>query len=92
MILKTLCVLLLCFHLSFSDVYMHWPRGSNNRLDERSANRNNANRLFDSQVSYDVLQHIIDPNLIRITIEVDTMLEIKKPLEELTVKMTSITW
>ena len=37
-------------------------------------------------------QHIIDPNLIRITIEVDTMLEIKKPLEELTVKMTSITW
>ncbi len=33
-----------------SDVYMHNPRGSNNRLNERSANRNNANRLFDSQV------------------------------------------
>ena len=30
---------------------MHSPRGSNNRLNERSANRDNANRLFDSQVS-----------------------------------------
>ena len=33
------------------DVYMHNPRGSNNRLNEQSANRNNANRVFDSQVS-----------------------------------------
>lgn len=33
------------------DIYMHNPRGSNNRLNERSANRNNANRCFDSQVS-----------------------------------------
>lgn len=32
------------------DTYMHNPRGSNNRLNERSANRDNANRLFDSQV------------------------------------------
>lgn len=32
------------------DVYMHNPRGSNNRLNERSANRNNGNRMFDSQV------------------------------------------
>jgi len=31
------------------DVYMHNPRGSNNRLNEKSANRNNGNRLFDSQ-------------------------------------------
>jgi len=31
------------------DVYMHNPRGSNNRLNERSANRNNGNRMFDSQ-------------------------------------------
>ena len=30
---------------------MHNPRGSNNRLNEKSANRDNANRLFDSQVS-----------------------------------------
>lgn len=32
-----------------ADVYMHNPRGSNNRLNERSANRNNGNRMFDSQ-------------------------------------------
>jgi len=28
---------------------MHNPRGSNNRLNERSANRNNGDRMFDSQ-------------------------------------------
>ena len=32
-----------------ADVYLHNPRGNNNRCDERSNNRNNANRLFDSQ-------------------------------------------
>lgn len=31
------------------DVYMHNPRGSNNKLNEVSNNRANANRLFDSQ-------------------------------------------
>eukprot|EP01083_Nonionella_stella_P281752 958847_1 len=31
------------------DCYLHYFRGSNNRLNEASANRNNANRLFDSQ-------------------------------------------
>lgn len=31
------------------DVYFHNPRGSNNRLNEQSAERANANRLFDSQ-------------------------------------------
>eukprot|EP00485_Elphidium_margaritaceum_P001828 CAMPEP_0202695168 /NCGR_PEP_ID=MMETSP1385-20130828/8826_1 /ASSEMBLY_ACC=CAM_ASM_000861 /TAXON_ID=933848 /ORGANISM="Elphidium margaritaceum" /LENGTH=741 /DNA_ID=CAMNT_0049351143 /DNA_START=90 /DNA_END=2315 /DNA_ORIENTATION=+ len=31
------------------DCYLHTCRGSNNRLNEQSANRNNANRLFDSQ-------------------------------------------
>ena len=31
------------------DVYLHNPRGNNNRCDERNNNRNNANRLFDSQ-------------------------------------------
>ena len=34
----------------FADTYMHNPRGSNNRLNERSANRANGNRMFDSQV------------------------------------------
>lgn len=33
-----------------ADVYMHNPRGSNNRLNEKSATRTNGNRLFDSQV------------------------------------------
>ncbi|XP_072175305.1 protein DD3-3-like [Diadema setosum] len=32
-----------------ADVYLHNPRGSNNRLNEQSANRQNANRAFDSQ-------------------------------------------
>ena len=39
--------------LSFSeaDVFLHNPRGSNNRLNGADANRKNNNRLFDSQVS-----------------------------------------
>ena len=32
-----------------ADVYMHNPRGSNDRNCEKNANRQNANRLFDSQ-------------------------------------------
>jgi hypothetical protein len=32
-----------------ADVYMHNPRGSNNRCDRRTNDRANANRLFDSQ-------------------------------------------
>jgi len=39
----------LCAVLVSGDVYMHMPRGSNNRLNEQSANRANGNRLFDSQ-------------------------------------------
>ena len=39
---------LLCRSVN-ADVYLHNPRGNNNRCDERSNNRNNANRLFDSQ-------------------------------------------
>lgn len=35
--------------LANGDVYMHNPRGSNDRNCERNANRNNGNRLFDSQ-------------------------------------------
>ena len=30
------------------DVYMHNPRGSNDRNCERNVNRNNGNRLFDT--------------------------------------------
>lgn len=32
-----------------ADCYLHYFRGSNNRLNEANANRDNANRLFDSQ-------------------------------------------
>ena len=32
-----------------ADIYIHNPRGSNNKLNEVSNNRQNANRLFDSQ-------------------------------------------
>ena len=38
-----------CVGLCIADTYMHNPRGSNNRLNEQSANRNNGNRMFDSQ-------------------------------------------
>eukprot|EP00118_Oscarella_pearsei_P024793 m.306807 g.306807 ORF g.306807 m.306807 type:complete len:796 (+) comp41600_c0_seq1:94-2481(+) len=32
-----------------ADCYLHNPRGSNNRLDEANRDRNNGNRMFDSQ-------------------------------------------
>jgi hypothetical protein len=32
-----------------SDIYLHNPRGSNNRLDESNRERKNDNRLFNSQ-------------------------------------------
>eukprot|EP00020_Sapocribrum_chincoteaguense_P008220 CAMPEP_0170738014 /NCGR_PEP_ID=MMETSP0437-20130122/4429_1 /TAXON_ID=0 /ORGANISM="Sexangularia sp." /LENGTH=624 /DNA_ID=CAMNT_0011076429 /DNA_START=64 /DNA_END=1938 /DNA_ORIENTATION=- len=40
---------LLLSALVSADVYMHNPRGSNDRAGEGNQNRNNANRLFDSQ-------------------------------------------
>ena len=48
--LRLFCLLCALFAVVLSDTYMHNPRGSNNRLKERSANRQNANRLFNSQV------------------------------------------
>lgn len=46
-----LLLLFLVFNTSIinADVYMHNPRGSNNRCDRRTNDRANANRLFDSQ-------------------------------------------
>lgn len=48
--------------LSSADMYMQNPRGSNNRLNENSANRRTANRMFDSQVSrgIDALAHVYE--------------------------------
>jgi len=40
------CVLI---SAALADLYMHNPRGSNDRLNEANTNRNNGNRLFDSQ-------------------------------------------
>ena len=34
---------------SLADIFMTNPKGSNNRLNENSANRANGNRMFDSQ-------------------------------------------
>jgi hypothetical protein len=34
---------------AFGDIFLHNPRGFNNRLNEANTNRNNANRLFDTQ-------------------------------------------
>ena len=50
--IKCFILIVVLIHKSTQDVYMHNPRGSNNRLNEKSANRANANRLFDSQVIY----------------------------------------
>ena len=44
-----LYLLLLASRSAVADVYLHHPRGSNNKLNEVSNNRRNANRLFDSQ-------------------------------------------
>lgn len=41
--------LLTVLSLATADIYLHVPRGSNNRLNEKSAQRQNANRMFDSQ-------------------------------------------
>jgi len=49
--MKAAALLLLCACAGIvnADVYMHGMRGSNNRLNEANAERNNGNRLFDSQ-------------------------------------------
>lgn len=42
-------ILLALLPLLRADIYMHHPRGSNNRCDERSNDAQNQNRLFDSE-------------------------------------------
>ena len=48
-----LLVILVCVSalqwVAFGDIYMHNPRGSNDRNCERTVNRQNGNRLFNSQ-------------------------------------------
>ena len=47
--MSNLLILLSLLSLTSADVYLHNPRGSNNRCDRRTNDRRNANRLFDSQ-------------------------------------------
>jgi len=47
--MQRVLVLALALGLAHADFYLHGPRGSNNRLNEQSANRDDANRMFDSQ-------------------------------------------
>lgn len=47
--MRVVLVVLGLVALVISDTYLHNPRGSNNRLNENTATRRNANRLFDSQ-------------------------------------------
>jgi len=42
-------LLLSIIALVAGDLYLHNPRGSNDRLNEANTNRNNGNRMFDSQ-------------------------------------------
>ena len=44
------CLLFVLFEPCTSDIYFHFPPGSNNRLNGNGVNRRNARRLFDSQV------------------------------------------
>jgi hypothetical protein len=48
--LAALAVVILMIGGAWGDVYMHNPRGCNNRLNEESANRANNNRMCDTQV------------------------------------------
>lgn len=47
--MKAVLLTLTMVSLSKADIYLQAMRGSNNRLDEENRDRNNANRLFDSQ-------------------------------------------
>jgi len=47
--IKCLPLIVLLATGCLADVYLHNPRGSNDRNCERNVNRNNGNRLFDSQ-------------------------------------------
>jgi len=42
-------LLVACIAVCSADTYLHNPRGSNNRLNEPTANRQDADRLFDSE-------------------------------------------
>jgi len=47
--MKVIIVALLLIAYASADCYLHYPRGSNNRLDGNGVNRDNDNRLMDTQ-------------------------------------------
>jgi hypothetical protein len=47
--INTVLLLLYLQHVVYADLYLHYPRGSNNKLNEQQKNVRNDNRLFDSQ-------------------------------------------
>ena len=47
--LKKISVCWILIYNVFGDIFLHSPRGSNNRLNEEANNRRTGNRLFDSQ-------------------------------------------
>ena len=51
------CLLAVLIEPCMSDMYMHFPPGSNNRLNGNQDNVRNANRLFDSQVGRHYIAH-----------------------------------
>ena len=44
------CLVAVLFQPGISDIYLHTPPGSNNRVSGEAENVGNNNRLFDSQV------------------------------------------
>ena len=48
--------------LVVGDMFLHNPRGSNNRLNGNAKGRGNANRMFDSQVSKNLFK-CFDPQI-----------------------------
>lgn len=58
------CLVALFIEPCISDMYMHAPAGSNNRLNGNQDNVRNANRLFDSQVDYHYKLNFYCGNLI----------------------------
>ena len=47
--ITTLLLIFLNIQPTIADLYLHYPRGSNNKLNEQQKNVRNDNRLFDSQ-------------------------------------------
>jgi hypothetical protein len=45
----SIIIIAITLQVTKADIYLHNPRGSNNRLDGRNRERENANRMFDSQ-------------------------------------------